>query len=129
MRQAAAMRIAAVLLSLGLVSCGEGEESAAKEPPRGEAIECAIGGAEQFERTCRMEMREDESGLTLTIRNALGGFRRILLPRDNSGAVAADGAERTRVTILPDDRVEVAIGGDRYRLPATIGPRAAQQAR
>ena len=32
--------------------------------------------------------------------------------------VAADGAEQAEVTLLGDGRIEVAIGGDRFRLPA-----------
>jgi hypothetical protein len=101
---------------LALASCGGGDEE-----PRGEAIECATGGR-PFVRNCTMEQRRSSEGLTLTIRNEAGGFRRLLLPRDGSGAVAADGAERATVTVLGDGRAEVAIGGDRYRLPVEIAP-------
>ena len=113
------MRLAALLSCLLLVSCGEAQQDARA----GEAIDCAIGGG-AFERSCTMERRESAEGLTLTIRNEAGGFRRLLLPKDGSGAVAADGAERARVTVLGDGRAEVAIGGDRYRLPVEIPPRA-----
>lgn len=99
-----------------LWGCGSGEE---QRP--GEAIDCAIAGG-NFTRGCTVERREGEDGLTLTIRNERGGFRRILLPRDGSGARAADGAERAQVTVIPDGRAEVAIGGDRYRLPTAMGP-------
>ncbi|HYJ30307.1 MAG TPA: hypothetical protein VEW25_08210 [Allosphingosinicella sp.] len=111
------MKLAAPLAALLLLSCG-GESRKARA---GEAIECAIGGA-AFERNCTMERSEGAEGLTLTIRNAAGGFRRLLLPKDGSGAVAADGAEPARVSVLGDGRAEVAIGGDRYRLPVAIGP-------
>src|SRR4028119_1808852 len=77
---------------------------------RGPAVECAIrGGA--FERSCTVERSEGRDGLTLTIRNDRGGFRRLLLPRDGSGARAADGAERAQVTVLADGRAAVALGG------------------
>ena len=109
--------LAAVLL---LLSCGGAAEEQA--PPPGTAIECAIAGR-AFERTCSVQRSEGGEGLTLTIRNAQGGFRRLLLPRDGSGARAADGAERAAVTMLADGRAEVALGGDRYRLPAAMGPR------
>ncbi|HEX8191730.1 MAG TPA: hypothetical protein VF552_02420 [Allosphingosinicella sp.] len=112
------MRSFAPLAALALLSCGESAEQKAAGP----AIECAIGGGE-FARTCTVERTEGREGLTLTIRNERGGFRRILLPRDGSGARAADGAERAAVTVLPDRRAEVALGGDRYRLPAAMGPR------
>jgi len=111
------MRLAAPIAALLLLSCGE----ARQETRAGEAVECAIGGA-GFERNCTMERREGAEGLTLTIRNEAGGFRRLLLPKDGSGAVAADGAERARVTVLGDGRAEIAIGGDRYRLPVEIPP-------
>lgn len=124
------MRILALLLLLA--SCGQGGGDAAGEAPAAAAgadrIDCALGGAEVFERHCALNYREDEAGLTVTIRHPDGGFRRLLLPRDGSGARAADGAEPARVTLIDGGRVEVAIAGDRYRLPATIGPRAAQQA-
>ena len=113
MRQAAALAA-----SLLLLACGGGGDEAAR--PAGETIECAIGGG-AFERTCTVERQEGPEGLTLTIRNAEGGFRRLLLPRDGSGAVAADGAEPARVTVT-GGQAEVTIGSDRYRLPLTIGP-------
>lgn len=110
------MKIASLALALILVSCGGADEA-----PRGEAIECAIGGG-GFERSCTLQQSEGPEGLTLVIRNRRGGFRRLLLPRDGSGARAADGAERAQVTMVADGRAEVSIGGDRYRLPAAIGP-------
>ena len=113
------MRLSAPLAAaLLLLSCGE----AAVEKPAGPAIECAIAGG-AFERSCTGERAEGADGLTLTIRNARGGFRRLLIPRDGSGARAADGAERAGVTVLGDGRAEVSLGGDRYRLPAAMGPR------
>ena len=134
------MRSAIALTALALGSCGGGDESAgsngnvvlndvaakaadqrAGTEGRSDAIECAIGGG-AFARSCTMESRERSEGLTVTIRNAEGGFRRLLLPRDGRGAIAADGAEPATVTVLADGRAEVAIAGDRYRLPAAIGP-------
>lgn len=74
-------------------------------------IECAIAGG-AFERTCRIE-RTGEGGLTL--RHPDGGFRRIRV--EDGVPVAADGAERAAVA-RRGDLVEVAIGRDRYRIPA-----------
>lgn len=114
------MRIAfPVAAILALASCG-GEEAPHQEP-RGEAIECAIGGGD-WQRNCTLEHAEREDGLTLLIRNPRGGFRRLLVPRDGSGAIAADGAEPASVAVIADGRAEVTVGRDRYRLPATIGP-------
>jgi hypothetical protein len=131
------MRIGPALAALALASCGDGaapeagannvggdgNEAPAAVAPIAEdgTIECSIGGG-GFERSCTLDQREGPQGLTLTIRNAQGGFRRLLLPRDGSGAVAADGAEPAQVTVIADGRAEVSIGGDRFRLPAEIGP-------
>ena len=54
------------------------------------------------------------------VRKPDGGFRRLRVTRDGRGVVAADGAERAQVTIIADDRIEVSIGGDTFRLPATV---------
>ena len=97
-------------LALALASC----DPAASEDAM---IECAIGGG-AFERSCTIERRGTEAGELLVVRNARGGFRRLLVPRGGGEAVAADGAEPAVVTQIGDGRVEVAIGGDRYRLSA-----------
>lgn len=116
-----AMRSALVPFAPLLLLAGCGGEGSPQQAPGDSAIECAIGGA-GFARTCTMERRSGPDGLILIIRNDRGGFRRLLLPRDGSGAIAADGAERAEVRVLGDGRAEVAIGGDRYRLPVEIAP-------
>lgn len=104
------------------VNVGQATPEAAEQPrPLDDRVECAIGGG-GFARSCRMDVSEGSNGLILVIRNEAGGFRRLLVPSDGSGAVAADGAERAEVSVLEDGRAEVAIGGDRYRLPVAIGP-------
>ncbi len=127
------MRTLALAVSALLSACGEAaqenmarpEAPAAAVPSAAEdrRIECAVGGG-GFERSCTIETRESAEGLVVVLRSADGGFRRLLLPRDGSGAVAADGAEPATVTGIGDGRAEVAIGGDRYRLSATLGPSA-----
>ena len=44
--------------------------------------------------------------------------------RDYDLVIAADGAEKATVTITGPGEIEVAIGGDRYRLPATVKGRS-----
>lgn len=83
-------------------------------------VECALAGAPAFDRICTVERSEGEEGLTLTIRAPDGGFRRLIVTNDGRGVVAADGAIPAIVTIVSDDKIEVAIADDRYRLPATI---------
>jgi hypothetical protein len=122
------MRRAAAFAALLLAACGSADEpgataNGAAAPPPGEAdnrIECRPAGAADFERVCRVDRADTEAGRVLTIRKADGGFRRLLVAADGRGVVAADGAERATVTNLPDNRMEVEIGGDRFRLPAAV---------
>ena len=84
-------------------------------------IECAIGTA-PIAADCTVERTTDGNDTILTLRQPDGGFHRLRITRDGRGVVAADGAEAAKVTVIANNRIEVAIGGARYRLPATIGP-------
>ena len=57
--------------------------------------------------------------LTLVIHHEDGAFRRLTVMEDGSGVTAADGADPAQITVF-DGEIEVAIGADRYMLPATI---------
>lgn len=94
------------------------QRSAAADAGR---IECATGTA-AVAANCTIERIEDGGDMILTLRQPDGGFHRLRTTRDGRGVVAADGAEAARVTVIGNDRIEVAIGDARYRLPATIGP-------
>ncbi len=131
------MRISSgILLALCATACGEtktdhgalakveAEQRAAVED-KGELI-CAQGGSGDFARVCTIDRETTADGLILTVRHPDGAFHRLLVTKDGRGVVAADGAEQARVTVLADNKIEVALGGDRYRLPATVrGPAAA----
>ena len=82
-------------------------------------IACAHGRA-TLAPTCTVDRLEGDGGLVLTVRHPDGAFHRLLVTRDGRGVVAADGAERAIVTVTGPDRIDVAIGGDRYELPATV---------
>jgi hypothetical protein len=116
----------AILLSvLFLVGCGRGgeENRGAGTSPTGvpeDRIACAVEGAADFENACTVEREAGPGGTILTLRGPGGGFRRLRVTTDGRGVVAADGAERATVTLLGPDRIEVALGGDRYRLPAHL---------
>lgn len=100
----------------------EAQQRAAAED--GGMVLCAAGGA-ALTRSCTIEQTQGPDGLILTVRNPDGGFHRLLATRDGRGVVAADGAEQARVSIAGADGIDVALGADRYRLPATViaGPR------
>jgi hypothetical protein len=118
----------AFLAFLVLAACGDptatadqGEAAAGADAPAGaEKIDCAVNGALRFERVCVVERTTGGEGLVLTVRHPSGGFRRLQVTRDGRGVIPADGAEGAVVQILDDAHIEVAIGSDRYRLPATI---------
>ncbi len=96
-------------------------QNAASEPL---SLECAVGGG-TMARACMVEQAEGSEGVTLTLRNPDGGFRRLLVTPQGE-ITAADGAEPAEVTTLRDGRLEVAIGGDVYRMPAPAGHSAPQ---
>lgn len=83
-------------------------------------IVCAVAGSEALSRSCTLDRIQSAQGLVLTVHNPDGGFHRLLAVKDGRGLVAADGAEAAKVTVVGNGEIEVAIGGDRYRLPATI---------
>lgn len=125
-------RTSCASILLALASCGgTATEQVAEQPPgdtasseaatreNGERIACAPNNASQMERTCMVERSQTSEGAVLTVRHADGGFRRLLVVEDGRGLVAADGAQPAEVTLVSDDEIEVTIGPDRYRLPAT----------
>jgi hypothetical protein len=105
------MKRLAALLPL-LSACGG--PPAAKADDR---IECALDGAAEFERVCRVE-RTPGPDVLLTLHAPSGSFRRLVATQDGRGVMAADGAEPAAVKAIGQDLIEVSIGADRYRLPA-----------
>jgi hypothetical protein len=114
----ALLLLAPVLL---VAACGKAEAPNATVSDDGR-IDCRIGADGQFQRYCTVERAPGAEGLLLTVRKPDGGFRRLVAPRDGRGVAAADGAEQPQVTIVGENLIEVAIGGDAFRLPARIGP-------
>ncbi len=126
------MRISsAVLLALALAACGGDDKAATKialEEVEAQAnraaaedgrIACAVSGATEFALVCQLEQAQGEGGLILTVRHPDGGFRRLQVVTDGRGVIAADGADRAVVKISGPKEIEVALAGDRYRLPAS----------
>ena len=82
-------------------------------------IMCAEGDA-ALARACTIEREMGDDGLVLTLRHPDGAFRRLLVTKDGRGVIAADGAETASVSVRAGNEIEVALGGNRYRLPATV---------
>ena len=120
----------AVLLILLLAGCGrqstdhatlaQVEAKQRSDAESGGQIVCAQHGSADFARVCTVEREKGDDGLILTLRHPDGSFHRLLVTSDGRGVVAADGAEKAVVTITGQNSIEVALGGDRYRLPATV---------
>ena len=84
-------------------------------------IECALEGAKLFDRTCTVEEISGEGGTVLVVGRADVGYRRLQITTDGRGVVSADGSEQAVVKIIGEGMIEVAIGADKYRLPADTG--------
>ena len=111
------------LLCLALAGCdGSGETAAGQQAmyssasSTGGVADCAIGAAADWSRSCPVE----RTGDLVTLRHPVGGFRRFQVVKDGRGLVAADGAEQATVTVTGQDQIEISVGEDRYRLPATM---------
>ncbi|NKJ41811.1 MULTISPECIES: hypothetical protein [unclassified Novosphingobium] len=111
-------RAGALLPVFALAACGQGTGSA-PEPPM-VTIECATDGAGAFKRDCRVEPVVEGTRHLLIVHHPGGGFRRLLKVDDGRGVVAADGVVPAQVAWLADGRLEVTVGGDRYRFPAKV---------
>lgn len=111
-------RFAAFTALLTLTACGGGVKN--DVDPAAERVECALDGAQDFAKDCTVERSGGEEGLVLTIGRNDKGYRRFVVPTDGRGIVAADGSDAAKVSVTGDNQVEVTIGRDRYRLPATI---------
>lgn len=117
------MRTSSLALLLLVTACGGAPETGGQgKQAADERISCATGGATEFSMECRVEQAASEQGTVLMVSAPDGGFRRLLVASDGRGVVAADGAEPAVVTPVDAHTIEVAIGGDKYRLPATVKP-------
>lgn len=96
----------------------EAEARGSREAAQEGRIECALEGSKLFDRTCTVEEMSSADGAILVVGRSNVGYRRLQITTDGRGVVSADGAEPAKVSIVGDNVIEVAIGKDRYRLPA-----------
>ena len=99
----------------------EAEARGSREAAEDGRIECALEGAKLFDRTCTVEEMSGVDGTVLVVGRTNVGYRRLQITTDGRGVVSADGAEPAKVTVVGDGMIEVAVGSDRYRLPANTG--------
>lgn len=122
------MRISDALVVSGvlalLAGCsGEAQPDAPLEADDSR-VACALGSDTEFAEKCDVERVQNGDKRELVMRHPDGGFRRFEIVTDGRGLVAADGAEQAVVTPLADGRIQLSVGDDRYRIPATIKPGA-----
>ncbi|MDE8652722.1 hypothetical protein [Novosphingobium album (ex Liu et al. 2023)] len=122
MRSAAFAALPLILLA----ACSSGKGDAPKVAEGDEHIACAVGGAKEFAENCAVERAQADGALTLTVRHPDGAFRRFTVVKDGRGLTVADGAEEA-VSRLDGGKLEVTVGGDRYRFPATQAKNAGTQ--
>ncbi|MCX7864144.1 MAG: hypothetical protein N2423_03760 [Novosphingobium sp.] len=108
---------AAIIIAM-LSACKPEPEGPPKVQVGETAIACALGGAASFSYACTVEPSLAGSGSFLIVRHPDGAFRRFEVLKDGSGLVTADGAEQA-MNSLAGELLEVAVGLDRYRFPAT----------
>ncbi len=113
------------LACLALAACEGGTKSddgGSRRPLLAEETraECASGAGAAWSRDCHV----DRQGDLLVMRHADGGFRRFHVVRNGQGLVVADGAEPAEIRIIDPKHIEVAVGEDRYRLPAQMASAA-----
>lgn len=116
------MRISSLAACLILAACSGKTDNA--QSADAETVVCALEGKPDFSPVCTVQRTAGDRGMTLMISGPGGSFRRLLVTNDGRGVIAADGAEAATVSTIGNGHIEVALGGDRYRLPATIKPSA-----
>jgi hypothetical protein len=110
-----------LLLTLSLAACDQATPGGGGASGQtGATIPCALAGARDFKSECSVERSSVADGIVLTLHHPDGGFRRLQVATDGRGVVTADGADAASVKVVGSDAIEVTVGEDRYRLPATV---------
>jgi hypothetical protein len=102
----------------GAPAASAAPETAGELAESEERIDCALRGAGEFARECVVERASQGATLYLVVHHPDGAFRRFEVLKDGRGMAVADGAEEAQ-TRLSGKLLEVTVGKDRYRFPAT----------
>ena len=108
-------------LALALGACEQAPPPVPEKAQGDELIACALGDEMEFRQACAVDRAPQGDKLFLVVRHPDGGFRRFEVLTDGRGLAAADGADGAQVA-LRDGGIEVAVGKDRYRFPASVKP-------
>ncbi|ANU08148.1 hypothetical protein [Paraurantiacibacter namhicola] len=111
-------RLLLPLMALALSACTDGEAAPPQGYAEGDVIACKSADDADFARQCGVERAVVDGALFLTVRHPDGHFRRFEVQTDGSGVTTADGFEQAEQA-LSGDTLEVTVGGDAYRFPAT----------
>ena len=109
-----------IVVAAGAMALAACSNNANQRDPNAELVECALDGAADYAKDCTIERSGSAEGLVLTIGREDKGYRRFLVTKDGTGVRAADGAEAATIAIVDNGMVDVKVGKDKYRLPATI---------
>ena len=110
--------------SLTLEACDSAASTApspnavASASPSGPAITCATGGSTSLGPGCLLERLP--GGTQLVLYHPDGGFRRLTRNPESGALVASDDAELLVVEERSADMVQLAVAGDRYRIPLAL---------
>jgi hypothetical protein len=128
---ASAMMSGAMLLAAGCSAgkpdnskLAEVEKKAAESADEDGRVLCALDGAEKYGRTCTMDRKTTQTGEEIVLSRGDGGFRRLRVLTNGRGVEVADGAEPAKLNVVEEGLLDVAIGSDRYRLPAATKTKA-----
>lgn len=114
------MRAFPAVALLALVACNRGEAQP-QASDGAQRIECAQGEGSEFGPDCLVEKVAGEEGLEFVVRHPGGAFRRFRIAQDRTSMIAIDGADEAVSTLSGDPpELEVTVGPDRYRFPATL---------
>ncbi|MXO59514.1 hypothetical protein GRI89_08165 [Altererythrobacter salegens] len=112
------MRLSALLTAIAaLAACTGGTGEAPQAAEASDRIDCAPAGAEVFGADCTFELAERDGENLIVVHNPDGSFHRFRIVDDGRGLEVADGAQPIALAYA-DGKMTVAIGGDRYVLPA-----------
>ena len=111
-------RAGALLPLLALAACGRGGEAGL--PLR--HIDCALAGAAAFKPDCSAEQAVQNGRAVLVVAAPDGMFRRFEKVSDGRGVIVAEGVEDSTAHWVADGVLEVRVGQDRYRFPASLKP-------